>query len=102
MAQLSIVVGLLVALGLGIRLVIPHVEHQADTDWPKVNVSRYVQGMQRLFLSDADPVRRRNMIIILRRWQVDQRLDVVSRTQVEELLRKVCKLNVDRHMVCRG
>jgi hypothetical protein len=88
MEQISTGAGLVVVLGLVLRLLFPYVLGRSQAEKPKTDVSRYMQGMGRLLHSGQDPVRCKNMITILRRWQDDQTLDPASRSQAEKLVRE--------------
>lgn len=86
MEYISTAAGLVVILGLMVRLLMPYALGRTQAEAPKTDVSRYVEGMGRLLHSGRDPVRCKNMIVILRRWQDDQTLDSVSRSLAEKLL----------------
>jgi len=88
MEHISTAAGLIVALGLAVRLLFPYALGRTPADTPKADVSQYVEGMGRLLQSGRDPVRCKNMITILRRWQEDQMLDAASRALAEKLLRE--------------
>lgn len=57
-------------------------------DRAKIDVSRYVQEMERALRSRQDPVRCEDAIAILRRWQFDEMLDDASRAKAEMLVRE--------------
>ena len=54
----------------------------------KIDVSRYVQGMERVLHSQQDPVSYETTITILRRWQFDEMLDDASRKKAGTLVRE--------------
>lgn len=57
-------------------------------DRAKIDVSRYVQEMERALRSRQDPVRCEDAIAILRRWRFDEMLDDASRAKAEMLVRE--------------
>jgi hypothetical protein len=86
MEHISTGAGIAVVVGRVFRRLVPYRRTQTETS--KTNVTRYVKGMERLLHSGRDPVRCKNMITILRRWQDDQTLDPASRAQAEKLVRE--------------
>ena len=88
MDHISTGAGIVVIVGLVFRLLFPYVLGRTQADIPKTNVTQYVQGMERLLQTGQDPVRCKNMLTILRRWQYDETLDSISRSQVEKLVRE--------------
>ena len=88
MEHISTGAGIVVVVGLAFRLLFPYFHGRTQTETPKADVTRYVRGMERLLHTGQDPVRCKNMITILRRWQDDQTLDPTSRAQAERLVRE--------------
>jgi hypothetical protein len=81
-------IGYVVAVGAALGLLIPSVGRRAETAMTKIDVSRYVHGMERMLDSQQDPVRCETTITILRRWQFDEMLDDASRAKAGMLVRE--------------
>lgn len=88
MEHVSTGAAIVVLVGLAFRLLLPYFLGRTQTETPKADVTRYMRGMERLLHTGKDPVRCKNMITILRRWQDDQALDPTSRAQAERLVRE--------------
>ena len=89
MKQLHSGIGYVVVLGVALGLLVPSVERKAETKMmAKIDVSQYVQGMERVLHSRQDPVSCETTISILRRWQFDEMLDDASRAKAEVLVRE--------------
>lgn len=88
MKQLRSGIKCMVAVGAALGLFIPSVERRAETDMIKIDVSRYVHGMERALHSQQDPVGCEKTIAILRRWQFDEMLDDASRAKAGMLVRE--------------
>ena len=81
-------IGCVVVLGVALGLLVPSVERRAEMDMTKIDVSRYVQGMERVLHSQPDPVNCETTLTILRRWQFDEMLDDASRAKAGILVRE--------------
>lgn len=88
MGQLSTGIGVAVAFSIAIGLLVRRADSRRVPDMPKVNVSRQVQGIESVLRSQRDPVRCKNAMTILRRWQSDETLDDASRAQAQRLVRQ--------------
>jgi len=88
MKQLQSGIGYVAVLGAALGLLVPSVERRAEMDMTKIDVSRYVQGMERALHSQPDPVSCETTLTILRRWQFDEMLDDASREKAGILVRE--------------
>jgi hypothetical protein len=88
MKQLHSGIGCVVVLGVALGLLVPAAERRAETEMTKIDVSRYVQGMERVLHSRRDQVSCETTIAILRRWQFDEMLDDASRAKAGILVRE--------------
>jgi hypothetical protein len=89
MKQLHSGIGYVAVLGVALGLLAPSVERRAETEMTtKIDVSRYVKGMEGVLHSRQDPVSCETTITILRRWQFDEMLDDASRAKAGTLVRE--------------
>ena len=77
-----------VALGVTLGLLVPSVAMRVEAEMTKIDVSWYVQGMERALRARQDPMSREKTITVLRRWQFDTMLDDASRVKARLLVRE--------------
>ena len=88
MKQLHSGIGCFVVLAVALGLLARSVERRSEMETTKIDVSRYVQGMERALHSQLDPVSYETTLTILRRWQFDEMLDDASREKAGILVRE--------------